>query len=136
MKFLELFKRKKKMTLRDVCVELYGEEFGEKYDTINEGGTIGNIFVTIEFLRMVEDAKIIYNKRGFYFMKNKIYKRQIKPIRHNTYFAMGVGDYRVPIVDQWFDESEENKLKDKYENSFDDPFDKLEFDERYVEIKN
>ena len=66
----------------------------------------------------------------------KLYKRQVKPMRHNLYCAMGVHDYRVPIIDEWFDESEEDMLRNKYEHSFSDPFDKLEFDERYVEIKD
>ena len=43
------FKLKKKKTLRDVCVELYGEEFLEKYETINDGRTMLDILSLLNF---------------------------------------------------------------------------------------
>ncbi len=53
--FKRLFKRKD--TLRDKCVEAYGEEFGELYDTLNSGGTIGGFLETAMFIDMVEAVK-------------------------------------------------------------------------------
>lgn len=52
-----IFKRSNKHSLRDVCVELYGEEFGEKYDILASGGTIGGFEETVEFLQKVDAAK-------------------------------------------------------------------------------
>ena len=63
-----------------------------------------------------------------------LYKRQIKPIRHNGYCAMGISSTDTPLEDVWYDESKENELKEKYEKSFKDPFDSLVFEERYVKI--
>lgn len=50
MKFLELFG---KYDLRQKCVERYGEEFGELYDTANRGGAIGDFSDIIVFINMV-----------------------------------------------------------------------------------
>lgn len=50
MKILELFG---KYDLREKCVERYGEEFGELYDTANRGGVIGDLKDTIVFINMV-----------------------------------------------------------------------------------
>ena len=54
---IRLFKRKPKRTLRDVCVELYGEEFGKQYDILGSGGTIGDLQTTIEFIEKLESAR-------------------------------------------------------------------------------
>ena len=53
--FKKLFK--KKPDLRAQCVEAYGEEFGEMYDAINRGETIGGFLETITFLDMLEAVK-------------------------------------------------------------------------------
>lgn len=51
----KLFKKKK--TLRDKLVEMYGEEAGIYHDKINEGIPIGGFLETVVFLQMVEEAK-------------------------------------------------------------------------------
>ena len=53
--FKKLFK--KKSDLRAQCVEAYGEEFGEMYDAINRGETIGGFLETVAFLDMLEAVK-------------------------------------------------------------------------------
>ena len=53
--FKKLFKKKE--SLRDKCVAAYGEEFGEMYDTINRGETIGGFAETCAFLDMLEAVK-------------------------------------------------------------------------------
>ena len=63
-----------------------------------------------------------------------LYKRQIKPVKHNAYCAMGVYPTNTPLEDAWYDESEEVALRNKYENSFKDYFDSLVFAERYIKI--
>ena len=50
----KLFKKKK--TLRDKLVEMYGEEAGVYHDKINEGIPIGGFLETVVFLQMVEEA--------------------------------------------------------------------------------
>ena len=56
---LHLIKKflKKKESLRDKCVAAYGEEFGEMYDVINRGETIGGFAETCAFLDMLEAVK-------------------------------------------------------------------------------
>lgn len=44
-------------SLRQKCVDAYGEEFGEMYDMVNRGEPIGNLTETIIFLEMVEAVK-------------------------------------------------------------------------------
>ena len=51
----KLFKKRK--TLRDKLIEMYGEEAGLYYDKINQGIPIGGLDETIIFLYMVEEAK-------------------------------------------------------------------------------
>ena len=51
----KLFKKKK--TLRDKLVEMYGEEAGIYYDKINYGIPIGGLLETVVFLQMVEEAR-------------------------------------------------------------------------------
>ena len=64
MGIIKLFKRKKKESLRDYCLNKYGEEFKEKYDALNEGIPIGNIYETISFLDDVSVAKKEWQKRA------------------------------------------------------------------------
>ena len=52
--------RKHKKSLREVCVEMYGEDFGVAYDTLNSGGTIGGLETTIAFIELVERAKKVW----------------------------------------------------------------------------
>lgn len=35
-----LFTRSKKRDLREICLEMYGEEYVEKYDTLNSGAQL------------------------------------------------------------------------------------------------
>ena len=60
----------------------------------------------------------------------KLYRREIRPVIHNCYCAMGVHP-TDRIIDEWFPESEENALREKYGN-LSDPYDSLIFEERYV----
>jgi hypothetical protein len=53
--FRNLFRRKP--SLRDKCIAAYGEEFGEMYDALNRGETIGVFVETIAFLDMLEAVK-------------------------------------------------------------------------------
>lgn len=63
MKWLrKLFKKKK--TLRDKLIEMYGVEAGVYYDKINQGIPIGGLLETIVFLHMVKEANNkIFNKK-------------------------------------------------------------------------
>lgn len=63
MGILKLFKRKKKESLRDYCLNKYGEEFIEKYDILGTGGVIGNFYDTILFLWEVESARIEWQRK-------------------------------------------------------------------------
>lgn len=63
MGILKLFKRKKKESLRDYCLNKYGEEFIEKYDALNEGIPIGNFYETVSFLDEVSIAREEWQKR-------------------------------------------------------------------------
>lgn len=54
MKILELFG---KYDLREKCVERYGEEFGNMYDTVCSGGVIGDFSDTAVFIAMVGRVK-------------------------------------------------------------------------------
>lgn len=51
------FKYANDHSLRAKCVKAYGEEFGEMYDTLNRGETIGGFEETIVFLEMLEAVK-------------------------------------------------------------------------------
>ena len=51
----KLFKKKK--TLRDKVVEMYGEEAGVCYDKICQGIPIGGFLDTAIFINMVEEAR-------------------------------------------------------------------------------
>lgn len=50
----KLFKKKK--TLRDKLVEMYGGEAGIYHDKINQGIPIGGFLETVIFLEMVKEA--------------------------------------------------------------------------------
>ena len=56
----KLFKKRK--TLRDKLIEMYGEEAGIYYDKINQGIPIGGFLETVVFLNMVEEAKKSLNE--------------------------------------------------------------------------
>ena len=51
----KLFKKKK--TLRDKVVEMYGEEAGVYYDNLSQGIPIGGLLETVVFIDMVEEAR-------------------------------------------------------------------------------
>lgn len=56
MKWLrKLFKKKK--TLRDKVVEMYGEEAGVCYDNLSQGIPIGGLLETAVFIDIVEEAR-------------------------------------------------------------------------------
>ena len=59
MKLFERIKNlfKKKPDLRAKCIEAYGEEFGEMYDAINRGETIGGFLETAMFIDMLEAVR-------------------------------------------------------------------------------
>jgi len=49
-------------TLRELCKREYGDEFVEKYDSLNRGIPIGGIEETIMFIEQVESIKTKYGK--------------------------------------------------------------------------
>ena len=49
-------------TLRELCRREYGDEFVEKYDSLNRGIPIGGIEETIAFIEQIEAVKIKYGK--------------------------------------------------------------------------
>ena len=51
------FKKNRKSDLREKCIQAYGEEFGEIYDTLNSGGTVGGFLETALVLEMIEAVK-------------------------------------------------------------------------------
>lgn len=53
----EWFKRKRKPSLREQCIQAYGKDFGELYDTLNSGGTVGGFLETALILDMIEAVK-------------------------------------------------------------------------------
>lgn len=48
---------KKKPTLRDKCVEAYGEEFGQIYDDLCYGIPVGGLLETALIVDMIEKVK-------------------------------------------------------------------------------
>ncbi len=48
---------KKKPTLRDKCVEAYGEEFGQIYDDLCSGIPVGGFLETALIVDMIEKVK-------------------------------------------------------------------------------
>ena len=63
MEMLKLFKRKKKESLRDYCLNKYGDEFIEKYDTLESGGVIGNFYDTASFIMEVDLARTEWRRK-------------------------------------------------------------------------
>lgn len=61
---MRLFRLKPKRTLKDICVELYGEEYGNQYDILASGGTIGDLQDLIEFIEKLELARIVSEDAG------------------------------------------------------------------------
>ena len=53
---MKIFFRKRK-SLRDKCIEVFGEEFGEIYDSLCMGVPIGGFEETIIILQMIEEVK-------------------------------------------------------------------------------
>lgn len=53
---MKIFFRKRK-SLRDKCIEAYGEEFGKIYDDICSGIPVGGFIETVVILQMIEDVK-------------------------------------------------------------------------------
>ena len=49
--------KRRHFNLRQACIDKYGEEFGEKYDSLCQGTPIGGFLETIEFIDMVEKVK-------------------------------------------------------------------------------
>lgn len=57
LKIFNLFNRKKKKDLREICREKYGNDFVELYDLLSSGVPIGNFDETIIILNMIEAAR-------------------------------------------------------------------------------
>lgn len=57
MSFFDRFR-----TLRELCRREYGDEFAEKYDSLNHGVPIGDIEETMAFIERVEVVKAKYGK--------------------------------------------------------------------------
>ena len=49
--------KRRHFNLRQACIDKYGPEFGEKYDSLCEGCPIGGLSETIKFIEMVEEVK-------------------------------------------------------------------------------
>lgn len=63
-KLFDIFHKKEKPTLRELCIREYGEEFGFVYDDLNSGAPIGGFAETIIALNMIESVQSKY--RGLY----------------------------------------------------------------------
>ena len=48
---------KKRKSLRDKCIEAYGEEFGKIYDSLIMGIPVGGFEATATILQMIEAVK-------------------------------------------------------------------------------
>lgn len=48
---------KKRKSLRDICIEAYGEEFRKIYDSLCMGVPVGDFMETVIILQMIEDVK-------------------------------------------------------------------------------
>lgn len=51
----------KKPDLRQLCIDRYGEEFGEIYDKSCRGEPIGTLTETLVFLNMIEKVRKEYH---------------------------------------------------------------------------
>ena len=96
--FKKLFKKKK--SLREKCVEAYGEEFGEMYDAINRGETIGGFIETCAFLDMLEAVK-----KGKPIDLNNSDENKKSEIKVTGVFIPG--QHGEPDVNITFDENEQ-----------------------------
>ena len=54
-RYKDIFKKCK--SLRNKCMETYGEEFGEIYDNLCKGTPVGGFMETAIILQMIEDVK-------------------------------------------------------------------------------
>lgn len=79
------------------------------------------------WIKKMEDCIKIKKENSY------LYKRLIKPIRHNCFCQIGFSPTDTPLEDNWYDESEEDMLREKYKK-FEDPYDSLIFEERYIKI--
>jgi len=50
-------------SLRQICLEKYGENFIKEYDMLGSGEPIGDLYYTILFLDKIEEAREIYNNQ-------------------------------------------------------------------------
>ncbi len=57
---IKKFFKKRKPSLRELCVQKYGEEFGRAYDDLCSGIPVGNIYETKLILKMIENVKEDY----------------------------------------------------------------------------
>lgn len=62
-------------SLRQICLEKYGENFIKEYDMLGSGEPIGNFYYTIIFLDKIEEARKIYDNQKIIKFKNFILKR-------------------------------------------------------------
>jgi len=62
-------------SLRQICLEKYGENFIKEYDILCSGGSIGDFYYTIIFLDKIEEARKIYNNQKIIKFKNFILGR-------------------------------------------------------------
>lgn len=53
---MKIFFRKRK-SLRDKCIEAYGEEFGQIYDDLCSGIPVGGFIETVVILQMITNVK-------------------------------------------------------------------------------
>ena len=67
---MKFFFRKRK-SLRDKCIEAYGEEFGEIYDNLGMGIPVGGFAETVIILQMIEDVK---NNKSWNTLTQKSWK--------------------------------------------------------------
>jgi hypothetical protein len=56
-KISKWFREKRKSNLREQCIQAYGEEFGEIYDNLNSGISVGGFVETAIVLEMIEAVK-------------------------------------------------------------------------------
>ena len=55
--FIKDYKKQRQKSLRDKVIKMYGEEFAELYDKVNQGIPIGGFGETSIFIDMVEKAR-------------------------------------------------------------------------------
>ena len=48
---------KKRKSLREKCIETYGEEFGQIYDDLCSGIPVGGFLETVVILQMIEEVR-------------------------------------------------------------------------------